>query len=66
VVKTNIVIVSPLQEEKKSFDLIVKRENIYKQTKMPEIKLYIYKVICVLENYKGCLCYLRKSQEKSM
>jgi S-ribosylhomocysteine lyase LuxS involved in autoinducer biosynthesis len=44
VVKTNVVIVSPLGE-KTSFNLIVKRENKYKQTKMTEIKLYIYKVI---------------------
>jgi len=45
VVKTNFVIVSPLQEKKTSFNLIVKRENRYKWTKIIEIKLYIYKVI---------------------
>jgi len=45
VVKTNFIIISPLGGEKNSFELIVKRENIYKQTKITEIKLYIYKVI---------------------
>jgi hypothetical protein len=31
-------------EKKTSFNLIVKRENKYEQTKMTDIKLYIYKV----------------------
>jgi len=34
-----------MKKKKISFNLIVKRENRYKQTKMNEIKLYIYKVI---------------------
>jgi len=38
------VIISPLRE-KIPFNLIMKIENRYKQTKMTEIKLYIYKVI---------------------
>jgi len=45
VVKKNVVTFSPMQEKKNSFNLIVKKENKNKQTKMTEIKLYIYKVI---------------------
>jgi len=31
--------------KKNSFNLNVKRENRYKQTKMSDIKLYVYKII---------------------
>jgi hypothetical protein len=44
-VKTNVVILFLHCEKKTLFNLIVKRENRYKQTKMIEIKLYIYKII---------------------